>query len=259
MAMDLLPNRTELLDLSGVDLLSTIVWDRAALDKFRRYFLPRDTAGPPTYEADEDVVLAEIRRLAQCEPLKFTTRPPSWVRSEARAVGYAMLGDWCAFALALRDNVRTDRHPDGRSYKPYAAISTIAPIGPGNDWQHIDFHWLSGRVLAYAVLLTKDAAPSYAGAVGMRKTASLTRVRAHFFRAVADHGRIVPDKPSWAAGGEHPAEAFLTLGDQRAFPICRRSPDVTHLKRPYPFYVSECLVHNVEGREPSPSGALNFG
>jgi hypothetical protein len=246
MAVDVLPNPTALPDLSGVDLVNAIVWDRAALDKFRRYFLPRDTAGPPTYEADEDVVLGELRRLAQREPLTFTTHPPSWVHRDAKAIGYATLGDWCVFAIALRNSVRVEReHPAGGSYKPYAAISTISPFGPGNDWRPIEVRWLSGRVLAYALLLTKDAAPSYAQAVGMRKTASLNRVRAHFFRAVADHGLIVGEIPSWTVGGEHSPEGFLTLGNRWAFPIYRRGADVAHLKRPYPFYAGECVIQTV--------------
>jgi hypothetical protein len=233
-------------ELRGTDLLNAIVWDQAALDKFRRYFLPKDTAGPPTYEVDENLVLEEVRRLARCEPLAFTTRPPAWVRTDSRAIGYALLGDWCAFAVALRDGVRVDQEPHGAgSYKPYAAIATIAPIGPGNDWRDIELHWLSGRVLAYAVLLTKDAAPSYAQAVGMRRTATLNRVRAHFFRAVANRGRIVRDRPSWTVRGHRRAVGFLTIADRWAFPIYRRSPDVAHLKRPYPFCASDCLVRTV--------------
>jgi len=229
--------------LVGEDLLNAIVWDQAALDKFRRYFLPKDTIGPPTYKADEDLVLGEIRRLAQHEPLVFTTRPPSWVRSDAKAVGYATLSDWCAFAIGLRDPGRVDReHQASGSYKPYAAIGTIAPIGPGHDWQQIDVNFLSGRVLAYAVLLTQDAAPAYARAVGMRTTASLGRVRTHFFRAVAAHGRMVRDKPPGAATDERAAAGFLVLAGRGIFAIRRRDSNVAHPKRPYPFYADECLA-----------------
>jgi hypothetical protein len=229
--------------LVGEELLNTIVWDQAALDKFRRYFLPKDTLGPPTYEADEDVVLGEIRRLAQHEPLTFTTRPPSWVRRDAKAIGYATLGDWCAFAIGLRSRGRVDREPQASgSYKPYAVISTIAPIGHGHDWQRIDVNSLSGRVLAYAVLLTRDAAPSYARAAGMRKTASLNRVRAHFFRAIAANGRMVRETPARAAAGERAAAGFLVLNHRRIFPVHRRDSNTAHLKRPHPFYAGECLT-----------------
>lgn len=239
-------------ELAGSDLLNTIVWDLAALDKFRRYFLPKDTAGPPTYKANEDLVLGEIRRLAQHEPLRFTTSPPSWVRGDAKAIGYAVLGDWCAFAIAARDYIRSDRdHHSSGSYKPFAAISTISPIGHGNDWRRIDVNWLSGRVLAYAVLLTRDAAPSYARIVGMRKTASLSRVRGHFFRAVADRGRMVRDKPPWTGDCGCQAEGFLTIDDRWAFPICRRGPDVAHLKRPYPFYAGDCLAKQADRCSPA--------
>lgn len=231
-------------DLSGNELLNTIVWDQAALDKFRRYFLPKDTAGPPTYKPDEDLVLGEIRRLAEHEPLSFSTCPPSWVRSDAKAIGYATLGDWCAFAIAARDRVQGEHnHHANGPYKPYAAISTISPIGSGNDWTHIDVNWLSGRVLAYAVLLTGDAAPSYAQIVGMRSTASLSRIRGHFFRAIADRARMVRERPPWAAHCDGQAEGVLTIDNRWAFPIRRRSSDVAHLKRPYPFYVCGCLAH----------------
>jgi hypothetical protein len=228
------------LHLAGEDLLNAIVWDQRALDKFRRYFLPRDTGGPPAYQVDEEAVLGEIRRLAQHEPLRFTTRRPSWVRSDAKAIGYATLGDWCAFAICLRDRGRVHHeHPASGSYKPYAAIGTFAPIGHGHDWQQIDVNALSGRVLAYAVLLTRDAAPAYARAAGMRKTASLNRVRIHFFRAVADHGRMVRETPPGAAAEEPPAAGFLVLDDRGIFPIHRRDSNVAHLKRPYPFYAGE--------------------
>ena len=222
--------------LAGEDLLNAIVWDQAALDKFRRYFLPKDTIGPPTYKAHEDVVLGEIRRLAQHEPLIFTTRPPPWVRRNAKAIGYATLGDWCAFALGLRDRGRVDReHQAIGSYKPYAAIGTFAPIGHGHDWRQIDVNSLSERVLAYAVRLTKGAASPYARAAGVSKTASIAAARHHFFEAVADHGSMVREKPPWAAEWKGSAEGFLMLGDRSAFAICRRDPRLTGLKRPYPF------------------------
>ena len=223
-------------EFAGEDLLNAIVWDQAALDKFRRYFLPRDTGGPPAYRVDEEVVLGEIRRLAQHEPLTFTTRPPSWVRSDAKAIGYATLGDWCAFAIGLRDPGRVDReHQVIGSYKPYAAIGTFAPIGPGRDWRQIDVNSLSERVLAYTVRLTKGAASPYARAAGVSKTASIAAVRHHFFEAVAYHGRMVREKPPWAAEWKGSAEGFLMLGDRSAFAICRRDPRLTGLKRPYPF------------------------
>lgn len=230
--------------LAGEDLLNAIVWDQAALDKFRRYFLPKDTIGPPTYKADEDLVLGEIRRLAHCEPLMFTTHPPSWVRNEAKAIGYATLGDWCAFAIGLRDAGRVTReHQASGSYKPYAAIGTLAPIGTGHDWRQIDVNSLSGRVLAYAVLLTRDAAPAYSRAAGMRTTASLSSVRTHFFRAVAARGRMVRDRPPSAATGEREAAGFLVLEDRGIFPIYRRDPNnAAHLKRPYPFRAGERLA-----------------
>jgi hypothetical protein len=245
------PSVRALPELAGSELLNTIVWDQAALDKFRRYFLPKDTAGPPTYKADEDLVLGEIRRLAQCEPLRFTTCPPSWVRGNAKTIGYATLGDWCAFAIAARDRTRSarDHHANG-AYKPYAAIGTISPIGPGNDWRHIDVDWLSGRVLAYAVLLTRDAAPSYARIVGMRKTASLSRVRGHFFGAVADRGRMVRVRPPWTDDCDYQAEGFLTIDDRWAFPVFRRGTDVAHLKRPYPFYAGDCLAKEADRCSP---------
>jgi hypothetical protein len=200
------------------------------------------------YKAHEDVVLGEIRRLAQHEPLTFTTRPPSWVRSDAKAIGYATLGDWCAFAIGLRDPARVDReHQANRSYKPYAAIGTFAPIGRGHDWQQIDVNSLSGRVLAYAVLLTKDAAPAYARAAGIRATASLNRVRTHFFRAVAVHGRMVREEPPGAGARERPAAGFLVLDQQGTCPIYRRDSNVAHLKRPYPFYAGERIRKHATG------------
>jgi len=239
----LLAHPAALPQLAGEDLLDAIVWDRTALDKFRRYFLPKDTLGPPRYEADENLVLSEIRRLAQHEPLILTRRPPSWVRRDAKAVGYATLGDWCAFAIAPRDASRVDRkHRPGSSHKPYAVISTVAPIGPGNDWQQIDVNSLSGRVLAYAVLLTRDVASGYARIVGMRTTAGLSRVRTHFFRAVAAHGCMVRDRPVGVAASEPDAAGFLVLAGRGTFPICRRVSNVGHRKRPYPFYVGERLA-----------------
>lgn len=229
--------------LAGEDLLNAIVWDHAALDKFRRYFLPKDTIGPPTYRADEDLVLGEIRRLAQCEPLMFTTHPPSWVQSDAKAIGYATLCDWCAFAIGLRDPGRVaHEHQASGSYKPYAAIGTFAPIGRGHDWRQIDVNCLSGRVLAYAVLLTQDAAPAYSGAAGMRPTASLGRVRSNFFRAVAARGRMMRDRPPIANAGEREAAGFLVLDDRGIFPIYRRDSNAAHLKRPYPYRVGERLA-----------------
>ena len=240
---ELLARRAALPQLAGEDLLDAIVWDQAALDKFRRYFLPKDTLGPPTYEADENLVLSEIRRLAQREPLILTRRPPSWVTRDAKAVGYATLGDWCAFAIARRDFSLVDRkHRPRASQKPYAAISTIAPIGPGNDWRRIDVNSLSGRVLAHAILLTRDVASGYARIVGMRTTASLTRVRTHFFRAVAAHGCMVRDTPVGVAASEPAAAGFLVLPGRGTFPVCRRVSNVGHLKRPYPFYVGERLT-----------------
>jgi hypothetical protein len=222
--------------LAGEELLDAIVWDQAALDKFRRYFLPRDTAGPPTYQVDKAVVLGELYRLARREPLLFTDRPPCWVRGDPKAIGYATLGDWCAFAIGLRDQRRVDHdHEGSESYQRYAAISTLAPIRPGNDWRQIDVNSLSERVLAYAVRLTRAAAPAYARAAGVSKTASTGTVRRHFFDAVADHGRMVREKPSWAAEWRGSAEGFLMLGDRSAFAICRRDPSLTGLKRPYPF------------------------
>jgi len=229
--------------LAGEDLLDAVVWDLAALDKFRRYFLPKDTAGPPGYEVDEDVVLGEIRRLARHEPLTFRTCAPSWARGGANTVGYATLGDWCAFAICQRDRGRLDRSQEASgTYKPYAVIGTFAPIGPGHDWRQIDVNSLSGRVLAYAVLLTKDAAPGYARAAGMRVTASLNRVRAHFFHAVANYGRVVREAPSGAIADEQGAAGFLVLDEHRVFPILRRDPDSAHLKRPHPFYVGGHLA-----------------
>jgi hypothetical protein len=74
--------------LAGEDLLDAVVWDLAALDKFRRYFLPKDTAGPPGYEVDEDVVLGEIRRLARHEPLMR----PSATGVRLRSVGVIVAG-----------------------------------------------------------------------------------------------------------------------------------------------------------------------
>ena len=221
---------------SGEDLFDTIVWDRAALDKFRRHFLPKDTIGPPTYQVNEEVVLGELRRLAVREPLTFTTRPPAWVRTDSKATGYATLGDWCIFALGLRDRGQSDkRRQTSATHKPYAAIATIAPIGREHDWRQIDVNALSGRVLAYAVLLTRDAAPAYARAAGMHTTTSLDMVRAHFFDTVADHGRMVRETPSWVTGWKRPVEGFLMLDDLSAVAICRQSPARTRLKRPYPF------------------------
>jgi hypothetical protein len=212
------------------------VWDQAALDKFRRYFLPGDTAGPPTYRIDKAVVFGELCRLARREPLIFTTRPPAWVRGDPKAIGYATLGEWCAFAIVLRDRARVEHdHAANEAYQRYAAITTLAPIRPGHDWGQIDVNSLSGRVLAYAVRLTEAAAPAYARAPGMSKTASIVTVRHHFFEAVADHGRMVREKPSWAAEWKGAAEGFLMLGDRSAFAICRRDPSLTGLKRPYPF------------------------
>jgi hypothetical protein len=223
-------------ELVGEDLLETIVWDQAALDKFRRYFLPRDTAGPPTYHLDKPVVLGELCRLARREPLIFTSRPPAWVRANPKAIGYATLGDWCAFPIGLRDRGRVEHdHAACEAYQRYAAIGTLAPIQPGHDWRQIDVTSLSGRVLAYAVRLTKAAASDYARAAGVSKTASIVTVRHHFFEAVADYGRMVREKPAWAAEWKGSAEGFLMLGDRSAFAICRRDPRLTGLKRPYPF------------------------
>ncbi len=237
------PDVGTLPELTGQELLDAIVWDQAALDKFRRYFLPGDTEGPPAYQIEEKVVLDEIRRLAQHQPLTFTTCPPSWVRSDAKAIGYATLGDWCAFAIGLRDSRRVDReHKASGTFKPYAAIGTIAPIGPGHDWRQINVNSLSGRVLAYAVLLTADAAPGYARAAGMRKTASLHRVRAHFFRAVAAHGRMVREEPSGTAAGKSTAVGFLELDGRGSFPIYRRDANIAQLKRPYPFCAGERIA-----------------
>ena len=227
---------TSLPELAGEDLLNAIVWDQAALDKFRRYFLPRDTAGPPTYQLDKAVVFGELCRLARREPLTFTNRPPSWVRANPKAIGYATLGDWCAFAIGLRDRARVDHdHEGSETYQRYAAITTLAPIRPGHDWGQIDVNSLSERVLAYAVRLTEAAASPYARAAGVSKTAGVETVRRHFFEAVADHGRMVREKPPWAAEWEGSAEGFLMLGDRSAFAICRRDPRLTRLKRPYPF------------------------
>jgi len=223
-------------ELIGEDLLNAIVWDQAALDKFRRYFLPRDTAGPPTYHLDKALVLGELGRLARREPLIFTNRPPSWVRGNPKAIGYATFGDWCAFAIGLRDRARVEQeHEASETYQRYAAISTLAPIRPGHDWQQIDVNSLSGRVLAYAMRLTNDAASRYARAASVSKTASIDAVRRHFFEAVADHGRMTREKPPWAAEWKGSAEGFLMLGDRSAFAICRRDPRLTGLKRPYPF------------------------
>lgn len=220
----------------GEDLLNAIVWDQAALDKFRRYFLPRDTAGPPTYHLDKAVVFGELCRLARREPLIFTNRPPSWVGANSKAIGYATLGDWCAFPIGLRDRARADHdHAESEAYQRYAAISTLTPIRPGHDWRQIDVNSLSGRVLAYAVRLTEAAVPPYARVAGVSKTASVDMVRHHFFEAVADHGRMVRGRPSWAAEWKGSAEGFLMLGDRSAFAICRRDPRLTGLKRPYPF------------------------
>jgi hypothetical protein len=129
-------------------------------------------------------------------------------------------------------------------------IGTFAPIGPGHDWRQIDVNSLSGRVLAYAVLLTKDAAPDYARAAGMRVTANLNRVRAHFFRAVPNHGRMVREAPSGTIAGEQPAAGFLVLGDHGMFPILRRDPNSAHLKRPHPFYVGGHLTGPPAGDMP---------
>jgi hypothetical protein len=246
-------------ELGGEALLDAIVWDQAALDKFRRYFLPKDTEGPPAYCLDEKVVLDEIRRLALREPLTFTERAPSWVSHDAKAIGYATLGRWCAFAIARRDSGRVDReHQASGSYKPYAAIGTFAPIGRGNDWGQIDVNSLSGRVLAYAVLLTKDAARGYARAVGMRETASLSRVRGHFFRAVATRGRMMRQTPPGtasterAAGGKPTPAGFLVLNNRGVYPICRRDSHASELKRPHPFYAGTRVARTSATARPRP-------